>query len=86
MDKVYGANVTYAELQDEKKLEQVYDELMKLPYPRIDVRLFDVNPAREDAPRRSVQVHGPAVHPGQRDPAAALGLRPKRTDSRRDSM
>ena len=42
MDKVYGPNVTYAKLQDKAKLKQVYDELMKLPYPQIDVRLFDI--------------------------------------------
>ncbi len=47
MDKVYGKNVTYARLQDQKKLEQVFDELLKLPYPKIDVRLFDVRTGKK---------------------------------------
>ncbi len=50
MDKVYGPNVSYNELQDQKKLQQVYNELMKLPYPRIDVRLFDIRKGKGQMP------------------------------------
>lgn len=50
MDKIYGKNATYAQLQDHKKLRQVFDELMKLPYPKIDVRLFDVRPGKGKMP------------------------------------
>jgi len=45
-DKVYGSNVTYAQLQDEEKLKQVYAELKKLPMPRIDVQLWEMPSGR----------------------------------------
>lgn len=35
MDKVYGPDVTYAELQDKGKLQQVFDMLTKLQRPKI---------------------------------------------------
>ena len=42
MDKVYGPKSSLAQLQDEGKLKQVYEELLKFPLPEINVRLFDV--------------------------------------------
>lgn len=38
MNTVFGPSPTYAQLQDESKLEQVYAELKKLPQPRIEVQ------------------------------------------------
>jgi hypothetical protein len=46
IDKVYGRNATYADLQDEAKLEQVYQEITKLPMPRIEVQLVGLPPRR----------------------------------------
>lgn len=42
MEKVYGKNASYADLQDEDKLKQVYRELKSLPPPRIDVALVEM--------------------------------------------
>lgn len=41
LDKVYGKDATYAQLQDEGKLKQAVKELMKFPPPRINVKLND---------------------------------------------
>jgi hypothetical protein len=40
IDKVYGKDAGYADLQDEAKLKLAYDELRKLPKPRIDVQML----------------------------------------------
>ncbi|HUV05676.1 MAG TPA: DUF3160 domain-containing protein [Armatimonadota bacterium] len=47
IDKIYGKDPTYAELQDEHKLKQVYAELKKLPEPRIKVALIGMPGGRQ---------------------------------------
>ena len=47
IDKVYGKNPAYAQLQDEGKLKQVYAELKKLPEPKIDVALLGMPMGRQ---------------------------------------
>lgn len=42
MDRVYGKDADYSNLQDEAKLKKVYAELTKLPRPRIDVMLQEM--------------------------------------------
>lgn len=43
MDKVYGKDVTLAQLQDKDKLGQAFQELRKFTVPKINARLYDVN-------------------------------------------
>lgn len=50
MDKVYGKDVTPAQLQDNDKLCQVFRELWKFALPKINARLYDVRPGKHMMP------------------------------------